>query len=85
VIQGAAAELFKAWAATVRHAGRAIDAQVVLCLHDELVLQVPVAHAADATALLTETLTATGRWWAGRSGVRLIADVSSGASWAEAH
>jgi DNA polymerase-1 len=84
VIQGAAAELFKAWAATVRHNGRAIGAQIVLCLHDELLLQVPADKVADAGALLTESLESTARWWAGRSGVRLIAEVSSGASWADA-
>jgi DNA polymerase-1 len=84
VIQGAAAELFKAWAATVRHDGRAIGAQIVLCLHDELLLQVPEDNVADASALLVESLESTARWWAGRSGVRLIAEVASGASWADA-
>jgi DNA polymerase-1 len=84
VIHGAAAELFKAWAATVRHDGRAIGAQIVLCLHDELLLQVPEDNVADASALLVESLESTARWWAGRSGVRLIAEVASGASWADA-
>src|SRR5207302_1324328 len=37
VVQGAAAELFKAWAATVR-AGLPEGAQIVLCLHDELLV-----------------------------------------------
>src|SRR5699024_12615977 len=36
VIQGSAAELFKAWAATVRVAVRPLRGRIVLCLHDEL-------------------------------------------------
>ncbi len=35
LIQGAAAELFKVWATTVRARGRDLGAQIVLCLHDE--------------------------------------------------
>jgi len=85
VIQGAAAELFKAWAATVRHDGRSIDARIVLCLHDELVLHVPIDNVAAAATLLSDSLASTAGWWAGRSGVRLVADVTSGASWAQAH
>ncbi len=43
VIQGAAAELFKAWAATVRLAVADLDARIVLCLHDELLVEAPRA------------------------------------------
>ena len=50
IIQGSAAELFKAWAATVRHAVRPLGGQIVLCLHDELLVHVPEQHAADAGA-----------------------------------
>ena len=38
VIQGAAAELFKAWAATVRATTRHLGARIVLCLHGELLV-----------------------------------------------
>ena len=41
VVQGAAAELFKAWAATVRAGLTALDARIVLCLHDELLVETP--------------------------------------------
>jgi DNA polymerase-1 len=85
VIQGAAAELFKAWAATVRAGLAALDGQIVLCLHDELLLHVPDAAADDAAGLLRSSLAATARWWAAGSEVRFVAEVSSGASWAEAH
>ena len=86
-VQGAAAELFKAWAGTVR-AGLAAaghHGRIVLCLHDELLLHVPAAQA-DATAtLVRHALDATAHWWASGSGVRFVADVSVADSWAAAH
>ena len=84
VVQGAAAELFKAWAATVR-AGLPEGAEVVLCLHDELLLQVPEAAADEAASLLRDALQGTARWWAAGSQVRFVAEVSTGPSWAGAH
>ena len=83
VVQGAAAELFKAWAATVR-AGLPDGAEVVLCLHDELLLQVPEAAADEAAHLLRDALQGTARWWAAGSQVRFVAEVSTGHSWAGA-
>ena len=85
VVQGAAAELFKAWAATVRDGLPALSGEVVLCLHDELLLQVPTDAATRAEALLLDALAATAHWWAGGSPVRFVAEVSTGLSWAEAH
>jgi DNA polymerase-1 len=85
MVQGAAAELFKAWAATVRGLLPALDGQIVLCLHDELLLHVPVQHAADAGRLLVDALQSTASWWAAGSRVRFVADVGVGASWPEAH
>jgi DNA polymerase-1 len=85
VVQGAAAELFKAWAATVRDALPELDAEIVLCLHDELLLQVPSPRVPAAEALLSEALQATVSWWAPGSAVRFVADVRAGASWAAAH
>lgn len=87
VVQGAAAELFKAWAGTVR-AGLATagsDGRIVLCLHDELLLHVPVAEAAVTVDLVRHALDATAHWWAAGSGVRFVADLSVGDSWAAAH
>jgi DNA polymerase-1 len=87
VVQGAAAELFKAWAGTVR-AGLAADGaggRIVLCLHDELLLHVPAAQAESAVALVHRALDATAHWWASGSGVRFVADVGVADSWAAAH
>ena len=84
MVQGAAAELFKAWAATVR-ATLPAGSQIVLCLHDELLLHVPAADAVDAARLLRDALASTASWWAAGSHVRFVADVGVGASWPEAH
>ena len=87
VVQGAAAELFKAWAGTVR-AGLAADGndgRIVLCLHDELLLHVPATRAAATVALVRHALDATAHWWAAGSGVRFVADVGVADSWAAAH
>ncbi len=85
VVQGAAAELFKAWAATVREGLVALDGRIVLCLHDELLLHVPTATADRAAALLTDALRSTASWWAGGFPVRFVADVSVASTWASAH
>jgi DNA polymerase-1 len=85
VVQGAAAELFKAWAATVRDGLLDLGGEIVLCLHDELLLHVPTSRGPDAAALLADALQATAAWWAAGSPVRFVADVSWGQSWDVAH
>ena len=50
VVQGAAAELFKVWAVTVRAGLAALGGEIVLCLHDELLLQVPEARRSGRRA-----------------------------------
>ncbi|NLA37239.1 MAG: DNA polymerase I [Actinobacteria bacterium] len=84
MVQGAAAEFFKIWALMVRAQLKPLGAQIVLCLHDELLCHVPVEHAAAAAALVDAQLVAAGaRWFAG-TGVRFVADTSIIASWADA-
>jgi DNA polymerase-1 len=85
VVQGAAAELFKAWAATVRDGLVPLDGRIVLCLHDELLLHVPAGAADRAAALLRSALRSTASWWAAGSSVRFLADVSVAPTWAAAH
>jgi DNA polymerase-1 len=84
LIQGAAAELFKMWAVTVRARGSAIGARIVLCLHDELLLHVPETNSRAAAALVGDCLAETARRWAPRGDVRFIADTSVVRSWADA-
>ena len=84
IIQGSAAELFKAWAVTVRHAVRPLGGQVVLCLHDELLVHVPEAAAEQARDRVTESLTAAARRWSGTDAVRFVADTSIVRRWSDA-
>ncbi|MEZ0493904.1 DNA polymerase [Kineococcus sp. TBRC 1896] len=84
VVQGAAAELFKAWAATVRAGLAGSGGRVVLCLHDELLLHVPEPAAHRAAGLLESALQQTATRWAAGSGVRFVADVSVVRRWSEA-
>ncbi len=84
VIQGAAAELFKAWAATVRARARPLGGRVVLCLHDELLLHVPEEGAAEAAALVDAALDDAARWWSGAAPVRFVADTAVIRRWSEA-
>lgn len=84
VIQGAAAELFKAWAATVRHLVRPLGGQIVLCLHDELLVHAPAGRATEVSEAVQEALTASARRWLGHDGVHFVADVSVVRGWDEA-
>jgi len=84
VVQGAAAELFKAWAATVRGGLGPLGGRIVLCLHDELLVHVPAAQAPAAAELLATALQSTAARWAAGSGVRFVAEVATGRTWAEA-
>lgn len=84
LVQGAAAEFFKMWAATVRAAITGLDSQIVLCLHDELLVHAPRRHGAAVAELLDECLTQTARRWVPGSGVRFIADTRVIAVWSDA-
>jgi DNA polymerase-1 len=84
VVQGAAAELFKVWAATVRAGLASLGGAIVLCLHDELLLHVPAVAAEEAAELLRSALAeASGRWASG-SAVRFVADVAVVQRWSDA-
>jgi DNA polymerase I len=83
LIQGAAAELFKMWAVTVRARASALDARIVLCLHDELLVHVPAEHAARAADLVSDCLAETVSRWAPGGRVRFLADISAVRCWAD--
>jgi DNA polymerase I len=84
VIQGSAAELFKAWAATVRATTRDLGAEIVLCLHDELLVHVPARHAEETRRRVEAALEDSARRWTGSTGVRFVADTSVVQRWSEA-
>jgi DNA polymerase-1 len=83
VVQGAAAELFKAWAATVRAGLTTYDARIVLCLHDELLVETAQEQAAEVMAVVETSLQSAAAWWCAGSGVRFVAETSVAASWAD--
>ncbi|MBV9095847.1 MAG: hypothetical protein JO132_18585 [Streptosporangiaceae bacterium] len=84
MIQGAAAELFKMWAVTVRARCASLGARIVLCLHDELLLHVPSEHAGTASRLVGDCLREAAARWAPGCGVRFIADTTVVAKWSDA-
>jgi DNA polymerase-1 len=95
MIQGAAAELFKMWALTVRARAAGLDARIVLCLHDELLVHVAEEHAGEAARLVSDCLRETARRWARRDGtasgipadggaIRFLADITTVRCWADA-
>lgn len=86
MIQGAAAEFFKTWAVIVR-ARLPVDAHIVLCLHDELLVHVPTSATADVAAIVDEALQETAVRWAQpelRGDVHFAADTSVITRWSDA-
>ena len=59
-------------------------AEIVLCLHDELLVQAREDDGDRVAALLTEVLATTAARWASGSGVRFVADVSVLRRWSDA-
>jgi DNA polymerase-1 len=81
-IQGSAADLIKLAMLEGRRKLRAagLRAQMLLQVHDELVLEAPEAEAPRAAALVQEAMEGV---WPLR--VPLKVEVHSGANWAEVH
>ncbi|MFN2318838.1 MAG: DNA polymerase, partial [Dermatophilaceae bacterium] len=84
IIQGTAAELFKAWAATIRATTADLGAQIVLCLHDEVLVHVPTEAAQECAHRVDQALTDATRRWLGSDEVRFVADISVIERWSEA-
>jgi DNA polymerase-1 len=84
LVQGAAAELFKVWAVTVRARIEKLSAHIVLCLHDELLVHVPLDHGEAVARLLDDCLQEAAHRWAPDHSVRFVADIAVLSSWAEA-
>jgi DNA polymerase I len=84
MIQGAAAELFKMWAVTVRARCAPLGARVVLCLHDELLVHSPLRCAQEVAVIVDDCLTEAARRWAPGCGVRFISDTAVVSCWSDA-
>jgi DNA polymerase-1 len=84
IIQGTAAELFKAWAATIRATTADLGAEIVLCLHDEVLVHVPQDAADECARRVDQALADAARRWLGADDVRFVADVGVIERWSEA-
>jgi DNA polymerase I len=83
LVQGAAAELFKMWAVTVRARTGALDARIVLCLHDELLVHTRSEHGELVARLLVECLGEAVDRWAPDGAVRFVAEVDTVERWSD--
>jgi DNA polymerase-1 len=86
MVQGAAAEFFKTWAVIVR-ARLSTDSQIVLCLHDELLVHAPADEAIDVATIVDDALQETAARWRHpeiRADVRFVADTSVIDRWSDA-
>jgi DNA polymerase-1 len=83
LIQGAAAELFKMWAVTVR-ARAGAGTRIVLCLHDELLVHTPAAQGQAVARLVDDCLQEAARRWAPGTPVRFLSDTSVVERWSDA-
>jgi len=84
MVQGAAAELFKMWAVTVRARCGPLGAQIVLCLHDELLVHSPREQAEAVSRLVDDCLREAAARWAPGCEVRFISDTAIIRSWSDA-
>jgi DNA polymerase-1 len=84
MVQGAAAELFKVWAAFVRARVTPLGARIVLCLHDELLVHSPFEHADTVRTLLDSCLREAARAWSPDDSVRFVAETSIIQRWSDA-
>jgi DNA polymerase I len=84
MVQGAAAELFKMWAVTVRARCRDLGARIVLCLHDELLVHCPREHGEAVAGVVDACLREAAQRWAPGCGVRFTADITVVHSWSDA-
>ena len=63
---------------------RSLGAEVVLCLHDELLVHVPADAADDAAAMVDAAVGEAAHYWSPEPDVRFVADVAVVDRWSEA-
>lgn len=83
VIQGAAAELFKLWAVTVRARLGDRGARIVLCLHDELLVHAPAARSDEIAGVVRDALDEAAHWWQPDGIVRYVAEIDVVRRWSD--
>ena len=72
------------WAITVRRRVRELNAQIVLCLHDELLVHTPLEHAEEVAGQVGEAIGEAAFYWSPEPNVHFVADVSIVRRWSEA-
>jgi DNA polymerase-1 len=72
------------WAVTVRARIAALDARIVLCLHDELLIQTPEQSAVTVAELVARGLDEAVQRWAPGTSVRFLADIAIVKRWSDA-
>jgi DNA polymerase I len=83
LIQGAAAEFFKVWAVTVRARTATVGAEVVLCLHDELLVRCREDIVQEVVSLVDRSLSESAVRWSPDRDVRFVADISVVGRWSD--
>ncbi|HLT68735.1 MAG TPA: DNA polymerase [Acidimicrobiales bacterium] len=83
LVQGAAAELFKMWAVTVRARVAPLGARIVLCLHDELLVHAPAERGDEVARVVAGCLDEAAGRWAPGTDVRFVVDVRVVRRWSE--
>lgn len=86
VVQGSAADIIKLAMLATEHDSElgSLEAQLLLQVHDELLLEVPAAHATKAAARVAEIMAAVKPGGITLD-VPLVAEYGVGQTWAEAH
>jgi DNA polymerase-1 len=84
MVQGAAAEFFKTWAVIVRARLARLDARIVLCLHDELLVHASLDVADQARHALDDGLQEAAHRWRPARDVRFVTDTSVITRWSDA-
>ncbi|MFO7280990.1 MAG: DNA polymerase [Thermoanaerobacterales bacterium] len=83
LVQGAAAELFKMWAVTVRARAAPLGARIVLCLHDELLVHAPADQGDEVARVVAACLDEAAGRWAPGTDVRFVVDVQVVRRWSD--
>ena len=68
----------------MRARGARFAARIVLCLHDELLVHVPIEHSDAVARLLDDCLQEAGHRWAPDDSVRFVADIGVFERWSDA-
>jgi DNA polymerase-1 len=84
MVQGAAAEFFKTWAVIVRARLASLDAEIVLCLHDELLIHVARDLADRVRQTVDDALQEAAHRWGPARDVRFVTETSVIARWSDA-